>query len=80
MKFCEGEFNYFCLRIYYVTYNYCDFVKLRDTMFAKMFSMTQILLKLSQVKFRRILAKFSYLPTSFILYVCLKLAYFNYSA
>ena len=72
MKFCEGEFNCCCLRIYYVTYNCYDFVKLRDIRFAKIFSITQILLKLNQVKFRRILTKFSDLPTSLKLYVCIK--------
>ena len=45
----EGEFNCCWLRIYYVTYNCYDFAKLRDVMFAKIFSITQILLKLSQV-------------------------------
>ena len=40
----------------------------------------KILLKLSQVKLKCIPTKFSYLPTSFKVYVCIKLVYFNYSA
>ena len=61
-KNCEDEFNYFCLHIYYVTYNRYNFVKLQNIMFPKMFSVTLVLLKLSQVKFRRLSQKFNNLP------------------